>query len=83
MKCETIPHMADDYYCAACGCPVNEHDDQGVCHALDLPHIGHLNVCMCPGLRATAEGQRRALRDALTTQIVDEDRSLLKRLGDA
>ncbi|MCH9734967.1 MAG: hypothetical protein K0U78_10495 [Actinomycetia bacterium] len=41
----------DSYYCLACGCPVNEHDEQGTCHALDLAELGHVNDCICPGLR--------------------------------
>ncbi|BBX00909.1 hypothetical protein BST36_27725 [Mycolicibacterium moriokaense] len=73
--------MADDDYCAECGCPVNEHDDTGVCHALDLPENGDAIQCRCPGLPRTRD-RRRAQRDALLTQIVEEDYSVLERLGD-
>lgn len=38
--------------CVECGCPVNEHDSAGRCHALDLPQLGHVNDCTCPGLVA-------------------------------
>lgn len=38
------------YYCAACGCPANEHDEDGVCHAIDFQEFGKVNDCICPGL---------------------------------
>ncbi|MCV7300869.1 hypothetical protein H7J93_14680 [Mycobacterium barrassiae] len=75
--------MAD--YCAECGCPVNEHDDnKGACHALDLPERGHVNDCRCQDIRRRqAQDGRRARRDDLLEQIVDEDRRVLKRLDNA
>jgi hypothetical protein len=43
--------MAMSDYCAECGCPVNEHDELGVCHAIDFPEFGKINDCICPGLK--------------------------------
>ncbi|WP_204807798.1 hypothetical protein [Mycobacterium riyadhense] len=33
-------------YCPECGCPENEHEEDG-CHALDFPQLGILLDCRC------------------------------------
>jgi hypothetical protein len=49
------PPPSSEHYCAACGCPVIDHDDEGVCHALDAPERGVINDCSCPGLETDGE----------------------------
>lgn len=39
-----------EHYCVHCDHPTSEHDDNGKCHALDLPDIAHVNDCSCVGL---------------------------------
>jgi hypothetical protein len=38
------------YYCRECHCPVNEHDEHGICRAIDYPPLGIEKNCKCPGL---------------------------------
>jgi hypothetical protein len=45
--------MDDKHYCLRCDCPVNEHDEEGTCHALDVPELGIVDDCICPGLLVT------------------------------
>lgn len=42
--------MNERYYCRECGCPVNEHDEHGICRAIDYPPLGIEKDCKCPGL---------------------------------
>lgn len=38
-------------YCVNCDHPIDCHDVMtGKCHALDVPSIGHIDDCACPGL---------------------------------
>ncbi|WP_160110972.1 hypothetical protein [Mycolicibacterium houstonense] len=41
--------MEDEYFCPRCDHPKNEHDADGVCHALDMPVIGITGDCICDG----------------------------------
>jgi hypothetical protein len=45
---------ASEEHCMACDHPANEHDDAGVCHALDFEHPEDGTIrhdCACPGLQ--------------------------------
>ena len=56
-------------HCTACGCPVSEHDDQGTCHALDLP--GAANDCVCPGLTPPRGGV--TMNDQELRELIDRE----------
>lgn len=34
-------------FCPLCDHPCSEHGDNGACHALDIPEVGHVNDCSC------------------------------------